>query len=333
MQAGALAWRAETALTETQKARERSLLIAIVLDVGITFPQVAVAIWSGSLTMLAELVRAVLLTALEVFVFRTLQRVHRNRLPDYDFGSGKLEQFANMLVGAAMLLGAGWIALKMIGRVNAPPLQDAAGLWAAAGMGFANLALNAYCFHALWRSGRDGTSIIINGQIQSRLAKLLASALVAIAMLVNAAADTPSTALAADLAGSALVVIVMVLLGGSLWRKALPHLLDRTIDENGQASINRVLAQHFDTYDALGYVRARLSGDGALVEIELRFASETPLSAAQRVVDVVSREVAELIPGARVTVVPTALTAASRTRRRSEEDDAPGRAVGDSHLG
>ena len=300
-------WRVGTDLTAAQRARERSLLTAIALDVGITFPQVAVAIWSGSLTMLAELVRAVLLTALEVFVFRVLRQVHRGRLSEYEFGSGKLEQFANMLVGLAMLLGAAWIAVKMFGRVHAPPLQDAAGLWAAAAMGFANLALNAYCFHALWRSGKDGTSIIINGQIQSRLAKLLASTLVACAMLVNAAVTSPAAALAADLAGSALVVVVMAVLGGSLLRKALPHLLDRTIDENGQAAINRVLIRHFDAYDELAHVRARLTGDGALVEIGLRFAGAMPLSAVQRVVDTVSRDVAELIPGVRVTVVPSAV--------------------------
>lgn len=296
-------------LTPLQRARERSLLTAIALDLGIIIPQFAVAVWSGSLTLLAEAVRAALLTTLEVFVFRTLRRIHRGQLAGYDFGGGKLEQFANVLVGAAMLLGAGWIAVKMFGRVQAPPAQDPAGLWAAAALGFANVAVNAYCFRALWKSGRDGTSIIINGQVQSRLAKLLASSLVTVAMLVNAATEAPVTALAADLSGSALVVLVMAVFGGSLWRKALPHLLDRTIDENGQAAINRVLARHFDAYDELAHVRARLSGDGALVEIGLRFAGATPLSAAQRVADIVSRDVAELVPGARVTVVPSASAA------------------------
>jgi divalent metal cation (Fe/Co/Zn/Cd) transporter len=294
-----------TALTPEQQARERSLLIAIALDVAITAPQIAVAIWSASLTMLAELIRAVLLMLLELFIFRTLRRVHRRHYPDYEFGTGKLEQFANILVGSAMLLGAAWIGAKMVSRAQAPPVQDATSLWAVVAVGLANLLLNSYCFYALWQSGRDGTSIIINGQIKSRLAKLLASALVVVAMTVTAAAPTPGVALAADLAGSALVIVVMATLGGSMWRKSLPHLLDRTLDENGQAAINRVLARHFDTYAGLTHVRSRLAGDGALVEIGLQFGGATPLSHVQTVSEAVSRDVAALIPGAKVIVVPS----------------------------
>jgi divalent metal cation (Fe/Co/Zn/Cd) transporter len=302
-----LATQGHETLTVVQRARERSLFTAILLDLTTTVPLIAVVLWSGSLTMLADLVRAVLLIALELFAFHTMRKVHRRRLLHYDFGTGKLEQFANFLLGCAMLAGAAWIGLKMLVRVQSPPTQDEAGLWAAAVICFLSLALNGYCLYALWRSGKDGTSIVMNGQIQSRLAKLIASGLVALTMLANAAAGTKAMALAADLAGSALVVAVMVMIGGSLCRKALPHLLDRTIDEHGHAAINRVLARHFDDYDSLSYVQARLSGAGATVQIGLAFVPTTSIGSVQQVADLVARDVSELIPGARVTVVPAAM--------------------------
>ena len=164
---------AHTDLTAAQRAREQTLLTAIALDTEINCPQVAVAIWSGFLMTLAKLVRAVLLVALRVFVFRILRRDNRRQLSRYEFGSGRLGQFA------------------------------------------------------------------------------------------------------------------------------------RTVDGDGQATFDSILARHFDAYTGLAHVRASRIGGGALV-ISRRLAFATLLSAVQRAMATVSSEVAELVPGVRVTVAPSA---------------------------
>ncbi len=288
------------------------MLLGAVLDCAIVVPMAGAGLWANSLTLVGESLRAVLLIALELSLLALLRRIHRERMADYEYGAAKLEQFGNLLVGTAMLLGAAWVLGTAAMRLAAPPRQPALGMAVAALVAAINVGINAVVLHAIWRAGRDGTSIILVGQIRSRLAKLVASGLAAGAITVNAlwGEDTPGRV--ADAVGSGLVAVTMVALGVGMWRDALPHLLDRRLDEARQVAINRALARHFAQYDALGAVRSRLVGRGAAVELTLGFAATRTIGEVQRVVDAVAEDLRALIPGALVTVTPVAVPGCRR---------------------
>lgn len=204
-----------------------------------------------------------------------------------------------------------WLLFSAVTRWWSPPVQAGTGLVLGVGLALVNLALNAIALRALWLAGRDGTSAIMTVQIRSRVVKLISSVLVAATIAVNAAAEViggaPSwLAPLAEAVGTAFVGMVMVQLAVSLWREALPHLLDRSLDEARQGSINRALAVHFMNYDALLGVKSRIAGKQAQVDIALGFTPERPIGEVQRVVDAVSSEIQVLIPGSVVTVTPVA---------------------------
>ena len=96
-------------ISAEQRHCERSMMLGLVLDLGIVVPMAGAAIWANSLTLLGECLRAGLMIALEVFLLAVLRRIHRRQLVGYDYGTGKLKEFGNLLVGSAMLLGAAWI--------------------------------------------------------------------------------------------------------------------------------------------------------------------------------------------------------------------------------
>lgn len=290
-------------------ARERAILLGLVLDSALLVPFVAIALWSNSLTLMGEAIRGGILMALEAFLLVTLRRIHRGELPDYDYGAGKLEQFGNLMVGTALIAGALFLADEAYLRLRTVPEQPATGMAFAVGIAVVNLGLNLVALRSVWQAGRDGTSVLMTGQIRSRLSKTISSALVVVAVVLNAVFGAGGIGRAADLGGTALVVIVMVTLGAGLWRDSLPPLLDRTLDEARQAAINRVLARHFDRYDAIGAVRGRVSGRDALVEVHLGFRPDRRIAEAQAVAEAVAADLAALIPGARVTVVPYAAAA------------------------
>jgi divalent metal cation (Fe/Co/Zn/Cd) transporter len=287
--------------------KERAMLLALLLDLGILVPYVAIAVWANSLTLYGELARALLLVGLEVYLLLLLRRIQRRRLPGYDFGTGNLEQFGNLVVGASMILAALWMVASIALRWASPPEQVGDGLLFGVIITTANLALNAWSLRCVWLAGRDGTSIILAGQIRARLSKTVSSAMVVLVMLVNAVAGGHWIGAAADLVGAALVVCVMVTLGASLCRKALPPLVDRTLDEARQIRINQVLAGRFDAFDALGPVRSRCNGGGAAVEIHLGFAATRSLGEVQAVAGAVRADIEQLIAGAEVSVVPFAV--------------------------
>ncbi|MDB5415941.1 MAG: hypothetical protein JWR10_4276 [Rubritepida sp.] len=286
---------------------ERAILTGCLLDSGIWVIVLVAALWGNSLTLMGEVIRGGLLILLEYVLLGMLRRINRGAMSDYDYGTSKLEQFANFLVGVAMMLGALWLMAGLIQRVGVPQQQSTAGMTFGAASGLLNLAINMSVFALLWRAGRGGTSIIVNGQILARLSKTISSALVALAVIVNAIAGPEGIGAWADLFGTAVVVVVMLTFGGRMIGSALPHLIDRALGERQQATINRVLAGNFEAYDELLSVRTRTQGSDAWIEIEVGFARQRPMGEVTTMADAIAAEIRALMPGAHVLVIPRAV--------------------------
>jgi divalent metal cation (Fe/Co/Zn/Cd) transporter len=292
--------------------RERSILVACLLDLSLILPFLAVGLMANTLTLVAEALRGSLMVALELVLLAMLRRIHRGRMTEYDYGVGKLEQFANLGIGIAMGACGLWLLVSSVTRWWHPPEQAATGLLFATVLAALNIGLNLLALRALWLAGRDGTSAIMTVQIRSRAVKLLSSALVATTIAVNAAAELMGGGPAwlaplAEAVGTGFVGLVMVQLAVTLWRESVPHLLDRSLDEARQASINRALAVHFMDYDALLGVKSRIAGKQAQVDVALGFARERQIGEIQRVTDAVAAEIGALIPGSVVTITPVAV--------------------------
>jgi divalent metal cation (Fe/Co/Zn/Cd) transporter len=285
------------------RAQERAMLLGIVLDIAITFAQVAAAIWANSLSMLAELLRAIPLIGVECVLLVLMRRINQGKLTAYDYGTRKVEQFANLLAGITLVFAAMWLLSKLAARYGVPQEQPTLGLAFAALVAFANLTINVTVFVAIWRAARGGQSLILNGQILVRLSKVIASALVAIAIAVNAVFGSEGIGAVADLVGTAVVILVMVLFGGQMVLQAMPHLVDRTLGEQQQQLINRALAERFEDFDDLLAVRTRTEGSNAWIEIELGFAPDRRVGEAARAADRIAAQVRDLVPGAQVLVV------------------------------
>ncbi|ONG50207.1 hypothetical protein BKE38_18925 [Pseudoroseomonas deserti] len=301
---------AEPGLDPAALARERSLLGSALADIGTVILFTAVSLWSHSMTTLAELVRGGLLTMLELVIYGLMRRIHRGQMAAYEFGSGKVEQFANLIVGLAMAAGAAWVASRAIGRFTAGEAAvygSALSLWAASGAAAVNLAVNVAAGVALWRAGRDGTSVLMTGQIRSRVSKILASTVAVGAVVLSAIAPGSTTSRVADLVGTLFVACVMLGVTAKLWRESLPDLLDRSLDEERQMLLNRALGARFADYDALLSVRSRSSGRSVHVKIELGFRGAMTLAAVDAATAGLRAEIAALIPGADVTIVPRAV--------------------------
>lgn len=283
------------------------MVTGFVADIGIWLPYTAIAFWTGSLTMLAETVRAALMMVLELVVLALLRRIHRNRMAEYEFGTGKAEQFANLAIAAAMAVSALLFIEGAWNKFRSPP--EAVPVLASLGMalmGFINLLLNGWVAWKVWLAARDGTSVIMTGQMRSRLSKLASSVLVMLALFVSSIDNGGTAGLLADAAGGLFVAIVMLSVAWSMGREALPDLLDRSLSEARQTAINRALAEHFHAYEDLLAVRSRQSGKAIHIEVELAFAPDLPLAEVARRSTALRETVIERIPGAHVLIVPHA---------------------------
>jgi cation diffusion facilitator family transporter len=292
-------------MTQAERERERAMTLGILTGAVLAVVMLGTGLWSRSLTLFADSIRAVLLTSLDGFVLIMLRRIHRGLLPGFEYGHGKLEYFLNLLVATGLILAAfGLVGLGAFRGSRPPPPF---GLPVAFAIAAVNAAQNLWILAILRRAGRDGTSIIVNGQIRSRLTKVASSVAATLAILVASAFQGETAGRIADLVGMAVVVLIMLWTAFRLIEAALPHLLDRILDEPQQEAINRVLIRHFHAYDALLFVRTRRSGNVMFVDIGLGYQPQRSMGEVDRINRTVVRELTALIPGAAVTITATAI--------------------------
>lgn len=275
----------------------------VVLDTSILVFMVTAAIWGNSLSMLAEVLRGIPLLVIECVLLVLLIRINRGELTAYDYGTRKVEQFANLVAGVTLIFGALWLLSKLVGRYGVPQEQPALGLAFAALIAIANLAINVVVFLQIWRAAQGGQSLILNGQIIVRVSKVIASALVAIAIAINAVLGPAGIGGWADLIGTSIVIVVMVVFGGQMVRDSMPHLIDRALGEQQQQLIDRALVDHFDDFDELIAIRTRTEGRHAWIEIELGFAPARQVADVTAAADRITAHMCGLIPGAQVFVL------------------------------
>ena len=294
-------------LTDEQKAREHSFLVAIVLDIAIVIAMITVSIAGGSFTLLAETLRAILGLLPEWFAFGVLRRIHRGVLVDLDYGTGKLEQVANLVIGATMLLAAGWVvigALEILSgeRELGPPI----GLAAAAIVGFINLYINVVAWDAIRRLPGVRDSTILMAQLTLRRTKLLASVVISADLTVAALSTDPVVVALADAVGSIWVAGYMMVIAYQALRESLPDLLDFSAGKPIQEGVERSLARHAGDYAQLKRVRTRRSSHTAFVEVALEFEAGLSMAEVDRRITALKSTMREEVGEAEVSVLASA---------------------------
>ena len=257
--------------TASEVAKERSVLITTIADLGIISLQAVFVLISGSLTLLSELVRCVLMTAIEIYSLWLLRGVHRGRLTHFEFGIGKVEQFAWLIFGLGLLASGAWVAGQVLQSVTgAEAVVTPLGLVFAAIVNGINLLINGVSFYALIQASGRNDSDIFRAQLRTRGIKFANSVFLQVLLTVAALSTDPLVALVMDSVGAIFVVGVMVVSGVSMIAASLPALLDAPLPDDVVTSIGEAMAGEPGLEAFIHSIRSRRSGRFPHVEVVVR---------------------------------------------------------------
>jgi divalent metal cation (Fe/Co/Zn/Cd) transporter len=299
---------ADSRVTPEQLAEERSLLFALVADVGMLISFLLVGLLGGSLTLTAEFIRGSLMNMIEVFALVVMRRIHRGVLADLEFGTGKLEQIANLVIGVGMLGGAAWIVVKALAIVVGERTVGAPfGLALAAVAGALNAYVNLLAWDAMRRAARlGGSSLVMHGQLQARVVKLVSSLAVTVTMTI-AALSTDNVVVAwADAGGSIFVAVFIFANAIVMLQSGVPDLLDRSAGKAVRATVERTLARHADEYRQLDRLRSRRSGRVVFIEIALSFEAGLTIAEVNRRIEILRHAMSREIEHADISILALA---------------------------
>jgi divalent metal cation (Fe/Co/Zn/Cd) transporter len=270
-------------VTPAQRAREVAIAQGLAMDMIILTALVVVGALGGSLTIIAESIRGALMNACEGLALVVMRRVHRGKLSGLDYGSGKLEQAANLVIGGGLTAGSVWILVGVIELLTgAAPLGAPLGLALAAIVGGINCYINFLAWDGVRRAARGSVSLIMEGQLRARSVKLASSLMVQTTMTIAALSTDHLVVAIADAAGSLLVCVVM---GNSAVRMiagAVPDLIDRAAAPGVRATVERAVTEQLGALAPLTRLRSRRSGGTVFVELTLACAPALSLPELER---------------------------------------------------
>lgn len=290
-------------LTQEQLDKEAAVLWAIILDSLLMVYYSTVGLFSGSMTVLSELARCLLLLTIEIVSYVILRRTHRGKFKEFEFGTGKIERIVNLLVAFGLCLACLYIFTKIISMGEDAPISSANLLLAVIGADL-NLMVNVYFTMAFIRVNTKESSVIISSQIKSRLAKTAASVIVLGVLILTLWLPDPKSARIMDIMGSIFVLCYMLVSAWDLIKESLPEILDRTVAEPDHYQILRVLTKHFENYDGFRGYRTRRSGKDLFILLNLSFFPKTRLHEIESRLAPIRQSLESELPGSKVTIIP-----------------------------
>jgi divalent metal cation (Fe/Co/Zn/Cd) transporter len=292
-------------ITPDQRAKERSILFAILLDGVMGTALTTVAVFGGSLTMMAEALRGALNYLMECFSFLLMRRVHRGALADMEFGAGKVEQVANALVGSSMLMAAAWIGVGVVRIVTGQrELGSPLGLACAAMFGAVNFYVNLLAWDSVRRAAATGTdSLIMQAQLNLRLVKLWSSLVVGVSLTIAALSTDDVIVAFADGLGSLFVAGYLAVNAIAELRSSIPDLLDRSAGKGVRQVVARALAAHSADYSQVHRSRSRRSGHVTFIEIALGFDMSLSIAEVDRRIEALKQTIRQSLNDAEISIV------------------------------
>jgi divalent metal cation (Fe/Co/Zn/Cd) transporter len=176
----------------------------------------------------------------------------------------------------------------------------------AAMAGAVNLYVNFLSWDRVRRAMRAESSIVMQGQLQSRRVKLVSSLFVLITMTVAAASTDDRVVAWADVLGSLFVAGFIVVNAFDMLSTGLVDLLDRSAGRKVHEAIDRALVRHANDYHELARIRSRRSGRVIFIELALRFDPALSIAQINQRIDALKQSLGHEIEHADISVLALA---------------------------
>ena len=282
--------------------KERSLFIGFLFGFGSLVPTIIAMMLANSVTLQSNVLRSGSETLAIFFSWLTVRKVVEGTTHKYNYGYGKLENLASLVVAAVMMISLAIIFRNAIVRFRNPVAIG--GLGTGIGLLFAGIAggANGWYWLRIHDIAAQQTSPIMESQWRLFRARTMANICVIFSLGLSIVLKAYSWAIYIDPVGSIVLSGFLLFSAYSVISMSVYDLLDKTLEESLQLIILRELAAYFDEYLALHGIRSRRSGSTIYIEIFLEFDAERKVKEVQKVIDSMKRKLEQTIQGSQVII-------------------------------
>ena len=287
-------------ITEKNAAALNSVVAAFFL----TALKVVVGVWSGSMGILAEAAHSGLDLMAAVVTLFAVRAASKPADPGHSYGHGKVENLSAMAETLLLLVTCGWIVSESVQRLISKHVVVQATVWTFAVMAV-SIIIDVSRSRMLARVALKHRSQALEADALHFSTDVWSSAVVIIGLLgVKLAQWYPSLdwMQKADAVAALLVAAIVIIVSGKLGFRTVQALVDAS--PVGAAEEISARVEAMDGVIDCHAVRVRHSGPYFFVDLHVTLDGDMTLRAAHDLTEKVEQVVAELLPGADVTVHP-----------------------------
>ncbi|MCB9029628.1 MAG: cation diffusion facilitator family transporter [Deltaproteobacteria bacterium] len=283
------------------KARQKLVQFGLFATLGSLIPTGYAAYISNSVTLLTDLLRC-FAEFFAIFIsWLVIRKISNEDKSSYNYGFGKLEQFASLAVALALFSTFLISFFSGVERLFEPEKLDNSFF------GFVFAIFSVIGNSILWFKNYyyflNDPSPVVDSQWRLFRAKAFATFVVAISLGLGLIWGSNGWTIYADPVGSLLLSMFLLFSAITLISNSMSDLIDRTIKEELQLIVLKCLISHEDSYRGLDHIRSRKSGNRIFIDLFLEFNPADTIADLKNVSDKITKDLLNHIPNAEITVV------------------------------
>ncbi|MDO9326295.1 MAG: cation diffusion facilitator family transporter [Methanoregula sp.] len=294
-------------------AKQRTVLISLIIDFVLWIPDIMAAILSGSIVLFADAVKCGNEIIATFLAYLTIRKMAKGGAGSYDYGMGKMETITSVITGGVMIVSLMIVFIVALYRIAVPGELVHEGVLLGIILMVIGVSMNSYLWLKNYRFNQKDPSPIMDSQWKLFRTKAFSDFTVLVSLIASLELSAYSWSLYIDPLASFVIAGFLLFSGYRVITTSLPDLLDKTLDEELQMVIVRHLAVFFHDYTALHGVRSRRSGNNVYIEIFLEFDGEKKMCEVQDIINRIKVSLESHIAKSSVSVVPTSLAVCKGT--------------------
>ena len=302
--------------SDIQSARRqlKSMYICLLLDLGSVLPIAFVAVSSGSILLLTDVLdygKGIFSVLISIAILRS---VVMGRTGNFENGIGRLAAlgalFMSTIVNVSLLVCIG----MAIGRIIHPASIENGFTVAGALLQLIGIGINLWLMLRNLKLARETKSSLMDAAWRMAFADMILAAAIFLAICLTYAFSGHYWALYIDPVCAIAALSVGISSYLPLMKKIIAELADRSIEERYHLSIMRSLAGNFDLYSDFHNVKTRYSGGKPLIRIALSFPGGLSVDEALSRIEAIKAPIAAEIENADIDIVIVPPAGAGKTQ-------------------
>lgn len=274
----------------------RAAVVSVAAGVGILVFKFGAYLITGSVSVLSDAAESVVNVAAANIALISLVVAVAPPDAGHPYGHGKAEYISSAMEGVLILLAGVWILITAIQRLISPQaLRDLdAGMVVLA----VATAANYLTARFLLRVSREADSIALEADARHLLADVLTS----LAVIAGLGLVRLTGVAWLDPVVGALLAGHILVLGVSVFRRAVGGLMDTNLPPDEETRVRAILAEHDQEIVEYHALRGRKAGASRFVDLHLVLHRTLSVGQAHALCDHLENHIKELLPRADITI-------------------------------